>query len=153
MPRGPQSLPHANQGQPQLALHFCHFSKTQLRCPKIMEEAFALLALIECSYWFVSCAKGCDFFTIANNYKFIFNPLSITSDVLHGTTCKLFSWDIHISLPSYVAIHISGDDNVWVDLKTGWIITVTVYRLVTKSLIPPTSTNFKWPAVSPIRYT
>lgn len=47
-----------------------------------------------------------------NNLIFLFDPISVVSDMSQITLRKVLRWAVRLSVYNYTCFHIKGDDNV-----------------------------------------
>lgn len=143
---------HHNKRHEPLAFLSGHYNNTKLRWSTMEKEAFSIMATIERMHWIASCPEGFDLFTDHNNLIFIFNPLTLVSDLSQSSIKKLIRWAVLLSYYNYICIHISGNENVWADLLSRWISTPTISRLIHIPPLPSTNASeFEWPNIISIR--
>lgn len=103
---------HAGQGHEPLVFYSGSFAVAQAGRSTLEKEAVVCMATIERSHWIVSCTEG---FYLSTDYKtliFIFEPLSIITDLGQAAMRKVLQWAVRISAYNYFCFHIRGEDNL-----------------------------------------
>ena len=146
-------LPVDQQPHEPLAFLSGRFNDTQLRWSTLEKEAFAIVTATRRLHWLLATNDGFDIFTDHNNIVFIFDPLSLTTDLSQSSVRKVLRWAVLMSLYNYTCVHIKGKHNIWADLLTRWTTTAhTVRRLVRlPPLVTATAQDFQWPSIYDIQ--
>lgn len=71
-------------------------------------------------HWLVGDPQGFDPHTDHSNLIAIFDPTPFVTEISQTTVRKVLWWDMKFSIYNYMCIHITGRENVWVDLLGHW---------------------------------
>ncbi len=63
---------------------------------------------------------GFNLYTGHNNLIFIFDPVSLISDLSLGSVKKVLHWAVNLSIFYFFCYDIAGTDKVWEDLLGRW---------------------------------
>ena len=111
-------------------------------------------ASLERMHWLAATPDGFDLYTDRNNLIFLFDPLSVVSDLSQTTLRKVLRWAVLLSMYNYTCFHIKGANNVWADLLGRWSVTPTSRCPVRIPELPSSSaTGFEWPTLQEIYQT
>lgn len=81
-------------------------------------ESFTVMDTLQCLQLLATLPDGFYLYTDHNNLIYIFEPLSLMTDIGIDAVRKLLSWAVRIPTHNYVSVHIPGGDNTWADLRT-----------------------------------
>ena len=113
-----------------------------------------MLASLERMHWLAATPNGFDLYTDHNNPIFLFDRLSVVSDLSQTTLRKFLRWAVRLSMYNYTCFHIKGADNVWAILLGGWSFTPIIRRLVRIPELPSSSASgFEWITLEEIYQT
>lgn len=110
-----------------------------------------MMATLERVHYMAAMPDRFDLYTDHSNLVFIFDSLSIVSDLGKTSARKVLRWAVRLSVYKYKCVHTSGSENVWADLLGRWSALTTTRWLVTIPELPSASRDdFQWPSVSVI---
>lgn len=72
---------HVNHEHSLLGFLSGRFDATQLGCSVLKKESYAVLTTLKRMHWIVANSDGFDLYTDHNNLIFLFDPLSVVSDL------------------------------------------------------------------------
>jgi hypothetical protein len=105
-------------------MFFCgSFSDASSRWPIVEKEAFALVETVRRADYLLHRPGGFRSFTDHKNLRYIFNPASELASVPKYTADKLQRWGLMLMGYEYTIYHITGEENVWADLLSRWVLT------------------------------
>lgn len=142
---------YADQRHEPMCFLSSSFTNAELRWATIEKEAYAIMATVQRMHWLLATADGFDLYTDHKNLIFLFDPLSVATDLSQSTIRKVLRWAVRLSAYNYTCVHIPGEENVWADLLSRWVPTGTVRRLVSVPVLPSSSSpEFEWPSIGDI---
>lgn len=91
-----------------------HFSGAQLSWCTLGKETYAVMATIDRMYLLLVTPNGFDLFTNHQNLEFLFDSLSVVSNLSKTSLRKVLRWSMRLSAHNYKCGHIKGAESVGV---------------------------------------
>lgn len=94
------------------------------------------MAALKGMHWLVADPSVFDLHKDHNKFIFLFDPLSVVTDLRQTTLRIVLSWDVHLLVYNITCVHIKGPDNAWADLLGSWSAPAILSSLVHIKVLP-----------------
>lgn len=81
-------------------------------------------------HWLKAKSDGFELFTDHSNFIFLFDLLSVVTDLSQTTQRKVLRWAVHLSMYTFTCFHVKWEENVWEDLLGSWSAPLNFMRRI-----------------------